>query len=170
MDKMVLKGVVGVGLSDGANSEKKEKVTDSEKEGEKGGVSVMDPTQTLSYVLTSTKADVTSSITDSNTDDIPSTRTITTIIDPSTPACPEITLCVMAACHSLMVAPESGAVVGDPLEIATMESSGFQFIRYVTCCNELVRYDWMRSFTPCVLFSFVMKPFGMCSHATYLID
>ena len=132
MDKMVLKGVVGVGLSDGVNIEKKEKATDSEKEGEKGVVNgVVETAQTLSYLLASTKSDVTvSSISDTNTDDIPSSKIITTIIDPSTSACPEITLCVMAACHSLMVAPESGAVVGDPLEIATMESSGFQFIRY----------------------------------------
>lgn len=51
---------------------------------------------------------------------------ISVISDPLT--CSEVTLSIMAACHSLLVAPETGAIVGDPLEITTMESSGFQFI------------------------------------------
>ena len=63
-------------------------------------------------------------------EDVPS-RVITAITDPTTPACAEITLAIMGACHSLLVAPETGAVVGDPLETATMDSSGFQFVRYL---------------------------------------
>ena len=108
VDKMVLKGVVGCPAAA------------CETEG----------CATLSSLLSAT-APVSPVPTPSDIDEVPSSRTITAISDPTAATCAEISLCIMASCHSLLVTPETGAIAGDPLEIVTIESSGFQFIRCV---------------------------------------
>jgi hypothetical protein len=121
MDKMVLKGVVG---SPSAPSK------DLLKEG--GEEDLVQTQFTLSSMLQENvpepavqdPADVIAEI-----EEVPSSKTITVITDPSAVGCAEITLVVMAACQSLLIVPETGSVMGDPLETATMESSGFQLIR-----------------------------------------
>jgi cation-transporting ATPase 13A1 len=101
MDKMVLKGVVG----------------SLESSGEVGCVS-------LSALFSTDITDSTSVEIDERTQ----SRIITSITDPLSPSCSDITRSIMAACHSLLVTLETGAILGDPLEIATMECSGYQFV------------------------------------------
>jgi hypothetical protein len=121
MDKMVLKGVVGPPSAPSKDLSKE------------GGEEDLVQTQfTLSSMLQENvpepavqdPADVIAEI-----EEIPSLKTITVITDPAAVGCAEITLVVMAACQSLLIVPETGSVMGDPLETATMESSGFQLIR-----------------------------------------
>lgn len=119
MDKMVLKGVVGSptavskGDSDADLVQTQTQLTLS---------SMLQEEISPPVVLVS--ADILNEI-----EEIPSSKTITTITDPAAIGCAEITLVVMAACQSLLIVPETGSVMGDPLETATMESSGFQLIR-----------------------------------------
>lgn len=112
MDKMVLKGVVGSPESSGETEEQQYSIS-ALLAVQESGVLVSLPSK------------------GSDNEEVPSTKAITVITEPSSPACAEISLSIMAACHSLLVAPESGVIVGDPLETATMDSSGFQFIRSV---------------------------------------
>ena len=125
MDKMVLKGVVGSPESRGQLDEQDYSI--SSLLSLQGSVS-----STVYRSANNNKDNNDNNDIDNGIEEIPSlARAITTITDPSTPTCAEISLSIMAACHSLIVAPETGATVGDPLETATMDSSGFQFIRCV---------------------------------------
>ena len=117
MDKMVLKGVVGSPTAppkgDGDDDLVKTQFTlSSMLQAEIPQPVVLVPNDVIAEI-----------------DDIPSLKTITVITDPAAVGCAEITLVVMAACQSLLIVPETGSVMGDPLEMATMESSGFQLIR-----------------------------------------
>lgn len=117
MDKMVLKGVVGSPTA----------VPKGDSDAD-----VVQTQLTLSSMLqeeiSSTEVQVPVDIL-KEIEEIPSLKTITVITDPAAIGCAEITLVVMAACQSLLIVPETGSVMGDPLETATMESSGFQLIR-----------------------------------------
>lgn len=125
MDKMVLKGVVGSPESRGQLDEQDYSI--SSLLSLQGSVS-----STVYRSANNNKDNNDNNDIDNGIEEIPSlARAITTITDPSTPTCAEISLSIMAACHSLIVAPETGATVGDPLETATMDSSGFHFIRCV---------------------------------------
>ena len=118
MDKMVLKGVVGSPEVGG----ELEEVNHS-----------MSALLSRPNSVASTAPNSSANRNNSNVVDevLSSTKAIITITEPSSSTCAEICISIMAACHSLLVTPETGAVVGDPLETATMDSSGFQFIRYV---------------------------------------
>lgn len=118
MDKMVLKGVVGSPEVGG----ELEEVNHS-----------MSALLSRPNSVASTAPNSSANRNNSNVVDevLSSTKAIITITEPSSSTCAEISISIMAACHSLLVTPETGAVVGDPLETATMDSSGFQFIRYV---------------------------------------
>ena len=117
MDKMVLKGVVGSPTATSKGNQ---------------GDDLVQTQSTLSSMLQNeisqplvlVPAEVIAEI-----DEIPSLKVITVITDPTAVGCAEITLVVMAACQSLLIVPETGSMMGDPLETATMESSGFQLIR-----------------------------------------
>ena len=117
MDKMVLKGVVGSPESRGQLDEQDYSIS--------ALLSLQGTMSSISYCVGNNSND-------DGIEDVPSlAMAITTITEPTSQTCAEISLSIMASCHSLIVAPETGATVGDPLETATMESSGFQFIRCV---------------------------------------
>jgi cation-transporting ATPase 13A1 len=97
-DKMILKGIVGA-----------------------------QEVNPISMKLTSTSSSPTlAPLSDDNggIDELPSSLVLSTIDSPL--SCPNIVTCIMGSCHSLMIS-KNGNAIGDPLEIATLQSSGFQF-------------------------------------------
>lgn len=62
-----------------------------------------------------------------------SDSTPTDIMQPA--VCCDIVRCVMAACHSLFIS--NGKILGDPMEVAAMEASGFKLSQYSAAAGSI---------------------------------